>query len=256
MAASSEIAGILGTLTVVLVSVYAAYWAFEIRRALAGRLYRSQALGIGLVALIPSVVQIGLTGTYLNVLPGEFQYALPVVAALIIYYWTDASVRAARRSDPLSRDTLHWSRLRYVLLGVIIIALIYGSLNVSYDALNGITGFTTSTSFAPSSYFFIFIIAPIIIPLITGAVILPVAGLRSKDPVLRKHLQWFGFFALSLLTITIGLSILFYNPLQSLLVQDLGCVIGGMCLYKSDKSLAPINRLSMDEVPKTEPPPP
>jgi len=256
MASSSEIAAILGALAVILVSVYAAYWAFEIRRALASRLYRSQALGIGLVALIPSVVQIGLTGTYLNVLPGEFQYALPVMAALIIYYWTDTSVRAGRRSDPLSRDTLHWSRLRYILLVLIIITLIYGSLNVSYDVLKGITGFTVATPLAPSGYFFIFIIAPIIIPLITGAVILPVAGLRSKDPVLRKHLQWFGFFAVSLLTITIGLSILLYNPLQSLLIQDLGCVIGGMCLYKSSKSLAPINRLSMDEVPKKGPPSP
>lgn len=33
------------------ISVYAAYWAFSIRRALALGLYRSQALGIGLVAV-------------------------------------------------------------------------------------------------------------------------------------------------------------------------------------------------------------
>lgn len=246
MPSSSEIVAILGALAVSAVSFYAAYWAFEIRKALAGRLYRSQALGTGLVALIPSVVQIGLTGTFLNVLPNEFTYALPVMAALIIFYWIDTSVRAARRSDPLFRDTFRWSKLRFALLTLIIITLIYGSLNVSYDALNDITGFTTATPLAPSGYFFIFIIAPILIPLITAAVVLPVAGLRSKDPILRKHLQWFAFFALSLVTITIGLSILFYNPLQSLLIQDLGTIIGGYCLYRSARSLAPINRLSLD----------
>jgi hypothetical protein len=48
------------------------------------------------------------------------------------------------------------------------------------------------------------------------------------------------------------LSSAFTDPLQTILVQDVGLLLGGYCLYRSARSLAPINRLDPIE---TETPP-
>ncbi len=130
-----------------------------------------------------------------------------------------------------------------MLLALIIAALIYDWANTLYDILNGYV--ITS----PTGFLAIFVYARVSVPLITGATILSVVGLRSKkDPVLRKHLLWFGLFAAFLLTFPVVLSNLFADPLQTLLTQDLGVVFGGYCLYKSARSLVPLNRLSPFEV--------
>jgi hypothetical protein len=159
--------------------------------------------------------------------------------SLALLYWTNTSVRAARKSDPLLRDTFRWSRLRLVLLVAVIAATIYDSANILYNVLNGHPVTATATGFLAITFEI-----PVLVPIVAAAFILPVAGLRSRDPVLRKHLLWFGLFAVFLLVFIEVLSTAFTDPLQIVLTEDLGLVLGGYCIYKSAKSLAPLNKLA------------
>ena len=229
-------------MAVLLTPSYAAYWVSEIRGALAVRLYRNQALGVGLVAAGVSIAQLYNTLFYLYGGPPEIVFAVVQFATVTLYYWTDTSVRAARRLDPLLRDTFHWNRLRLFLWTAIIASLIYDWLNVSYDILNGL-----AVSTVPVGLISIVVYTPVSVPVIVAAATLPVVGLRSRDPVLRKHLLWFGLFAVSLGVLTIALGGQLTNPLDSLLAEDLGVIIGGYCLYRSTRSLVPLNRLSLAE---------
>src|SRR5256712_4362486 len=98
---------------------YAAYWAFTIRRFLIHRLYRRQAswvagMGIYFVALssfLTFAIFYSLNTIYVNVLGG----LLIGSGFVVIFAWMDSTIRVARLSDPLSRDTLRWSKLRYFL---------------------------------------------------------------------------------------------------------------------------------------------
>jgi len=240
MESSSEIVAILGAVAVLLTPSYAVYWVSEIRSALAVRLYRNQALGVGLVAASVSIASLYGTGFYFYGGPPEIGFALVQLATVTLYYWTDASVRAARRVDPLLRDTFHWSRLRLLLSALIIVALIYVWASVTYDVLNGYTVGATPTGVVLT----ILVYVPVSVPLIAAAAVLPIVGLRSKDPVLRRHLLWFGLFAVSLGVITVGLGSQLANPLWALLAEDLGVVVGGYCLYRSARSLVPLNKLA------------
>jgi hypothetical protein len=240
MVSSSETIAIVATIAALLTASYAAYWAFEIRRALAVRLYRNQAFGIGLVAVSLAVIQPYYAGDSLGGWPPETAFAIILLFCLTIFYWTNASVLAARRLDPLLRDTFRWSRLRLVLLVPIIAASVYDSANIIYDIVKGYVVPSTATGF-----FIITFMLPIDIPVITAAVILPVVAHRSRDPVLRQQLLWFGLFAASMLVSVVVLSSLFSDPSEILVVQGIGEVVAGYCLYKSARSLVPLNRISL-----------
>lgn len=109
----------------------ASYWAFKFRQILPVRIYRNQALGIGLVAF--GWILIFIDNILFN---GEiFTAYIPffiinVSVLILLFYFIDASILAGRRSDPLLRDTLHWRKLRIVLwilnflVGAVIIALV------------------------------------------------------------------------------------------------------------------------------------
>jgi hypothetical protein len=238
MESNPGIVAVVAAVVVLLVLCYGAYWAFEIRRALAVRLYRSQALGIGLLSLSVGLAQLFYTGSIFYGWAPELSFASILFFALALLYWTNTSVGAARQSDPVLRDTFHWSRLRLVLLASIIVPVVYDSANILYNVLSGHGVTATATGFLAITFEI-----PVLVPIVAAAIILPVIGLRSKDPVLRKHLLWFGFFAVLLLTFIKVLSSLFADPLQAILMQDLGLLLGGYCIYKSAKSLVPLNKI-------------
>jgi hypothetical protein len=235
MASSSDILAIIGFVLALIVASYDAYWAFNISRALAVRLYRNQALGIGLIAVGAVAAQLGVTAYYLGLIPQALQIPGPLFVTLTLFFWTDASMRAGRRSDPLLRDTLHWSRVRMILLGFLILDLAVLAI------------FFAIPQFAGANFLLLVINLPVFVPVITAAVALPIASRRSKDTVLHRNLIWFGFFALFLLAFVLLPSNFLPNPLQALLVTDVGGIVAFYCLYRSARSLVPLNKLSLDD---------
>ena len=233
-----------------LICLYAAYWAFDIRKVLAVRLYRSQALGIGLVALSFALLN---TDFFLNNTEPALTAALPPVLGalltiltlspfILIFNWTDSSVSAAQRSDPILRDILAWTRIRIVLWPLIILSLVIyvlipavtGNLYTSCSP-NCTTPFGIFVGILYSAVFYI----PIFVPLAGGTIYLPLSVKRSKDATLRRHLRWFGFFAAAIFVA--GLFFAFFPQITLVLF-----IVGAYCLYRSAKSLVPLNRLSLE----------
>ena len=207
---------------------YASYWALIIRRALAVQSYRNQALGVALIALFQGVTTIGFAGT--EGASGRTPLDLLALGAntilfLFVFYWIDASVLAAKRSDPLLRDTLHWRSLRLVLWPLII----------SFAAAAVVSNFSLPFN--------------IILTLVAGAASLPVAARRSRDPTMRRHLIWFGLYAAFLLAFFFNLGGLLNVSIGSpasfvfLGIGSLMYFAASYCLYRSAVSLAPLRQL-------------
>jgi len=211
---------------------YVIYWALEIRHALFVRLYRNQALGVGLVALAVLFYEYG---------PVPFSFFPTAIASgvgfigvyfgvLLIFYWLDVSLRAARRSDPLLRDSLNWSKARKILwpliIGIVIILAVWNILDLGEVIL--------------------FIVPPLIV-IVSGAVYIPVVARRSRDPILRKHFIWFGVFFLGFFLASFGeLGNFPFDFGGDLLVVG-GLLLSGYFLYRSVRSLVPLNRISVDQ---------
>jgi hypothetical protein len=203
-----------------IIFVFPAYWAFSIRRALAIRLYRNQALGIALVAI--SFLVFG------EVISTLTTYNLALV---VIFYWLDASVLAARRSDPLLRDTLHWTKLRIVIWAIVLISLVVSTAFVLINRdITYIPSDPLWSEVATSPDFAIPVIALIILPLVAR---------RSKDPALRKHLIWFGTFAVGQFVSILGAYVIGGAS------YFVGFAFGGYFLFRSVSSLVPLNRVSL-----------
>ncbi len=200
---------------------YPAYWALSIRRALAVRLYKSQALGIGLVCLAYVAGSLDNTGTAYGIF------------ILLVFYWIDASFRAARRSDPLLRDSIHWTKLRivfWIINGGIIIGETVG-VPLGYSILT-----PTSNSLGGS-----LLAVPFFIIAASGVALGTVVARRSGDSTLRRHLAWFALFVFAQFAIIIVAQV---NSLSGF-VYFLGFDFAGFFLYKSARSLVPLNRLSL-----------
>ena len=100
--------------------IYAAFWALTIRKGLGGWIYRNQALGISLVSLAYLVELVGNFLTITILANNQFLFDVGFLLrfdfiAIMTFYWIDSSMRTVHDIDPLSRDTLYWSKLRYVL---------------------------------------------------------------------------------------------------------------------------------------------
>ena len=212
---------------------YAAYWAFIIRRALVHGLYRRQAswvvaMGIYFVALssfLTFAIYYNLNSLIVNALGGTIIGS----GFIVIFAWMDTTIRVARRSDPLSRDTIHWSKLRY-FIGLVTVG---GAVTSVFQAVT--SGFSQ--------------VAPYGGALFIGAIALIVSAKRSGDITLKKHLLWTG-----LCTFFLWLASQAEMPLseiqllaQSNLSQVFTFVIvaaGAFSLYKSAKSLIPLRHMS------------
>ncbi len=208
----------------VLIELYAAYWALNIRHALAVKVYRRQALGIGLVAISFAILDFEqvLSSVIIPSLGGNgfIFFGTVFLVSLILFYWIDSSMISARRSDPLLRDSLHWSKLR-ILLWILIVA--WYLIDVILLTLNP----------TPS----VLLLGPVILVPLSGALSLSVVSRRSKDIAFRRHLKWFAVFTVLLF---------FIIPLGANIASYALIFPAGYSLYRSARSLAPLNKISLD----------
>jgi hypothetical protein len=223
------------------VFAYGAYWALEIRKALISPLYRRQALWVGAIAIYLAAffLSIGLGQTLgvksfgdtqaSRVAVGAFIY----IGAVMFFVWIDSTIRIARRSDPLRRNTLKWGLLRWFFGFFVIIGTFLALLFNAAQALD----------FAQATPLY----GPIGAILLFGAIALLKSGRRSADPVLKTHLKWFGLFA-GFLWATSGAEgttvwrAASNDPLVRV-VSYLLFAIAAYFLYRSARSLAPIAQL-------------
>ena len=230
----------------VIVATYAyiAYSAVAIRRTIVTRLYRRQALGIGLVAFAFVAIY------FANFLGNNDNLALlgGIIfdgMALVLLYWVDSSILAARLSDPLVRDSLNWSRLRWVLWTVSIADIIFTFGVLTYYTL------LVGTLNAPD---YVNLLVPIIFPLpiyiaaVSGVIVMPIAARRSKDLTLRKNLEWFFIFITIQLVVQGGVGQFFTSDLTTVKLLDGAALLLGLYpLYQSAKRLIPLYKFSPDE---------
>jgi len=255
---ASELEVVIPLTLTVAVFLAAGSRALILREIITVRLRRRQALGIGLTAvalawfsslfILPLNPTSGGPGSSLS---GDvFFFSFFELPWLIFFYWVDASALNARRFDPLLRDSLHWSTARKWVWGLVATMLsifvsidfvgvgLLGDLsnNSTADALNGISIFTI-----------------IGIPFVTGLLLLPLATRRSRDPTMRRHFKWFGYFvgflglgavALILEALT-GIGLPFFQILW---------IVAGYCLYRSGSSLVVVSPLpsNTDSGPPTQ----
>ena len=213
-------------------ALYAAYWAFDIRRATVGHIYRNQALWLGalsvivLTAIIPTPTTNGAIVIALINLP-------VIILALVLFAFVDATVPVARRSDPLLRDVIHWGKSRVLAWGVLILVEILG-------AYGQITSNNTGSG----------VVAGLLLLVIIGVPPMLIGARRSMDPNLRESLKWFGLGLLTLLGLLlvtlaeVAVNLPAPEPLNySQIPYNLVALLFGYALYRSARSLAPLSRI-------------
>lgn len=242
---------------------YAIYYAFGIRRKFSADLYRRQALGMGLIALVElvlTVVNVALSFVPPNI-PPEFLYtnvgaiggALFTLFFPVLFNWIDYSAIVARRFDPMSRDSLHWSRVRVILRPVVFLS---GAGIFAISIVQGIlSGYLIATTFSPPVSgallypFGVFFILLIIGVPVAGIALLPISAKRTKDPQLRRQLAWFGVFAVVYTAtnfISGSISPLLSYSFVALFVWAGTNLAYGYFLYRSARSLVPLYSFARD----------
>ncbi len=215
-----------------LIELYAAYWAFGIRRALAVRIYRRQALGIGLVAIGFAILDLEQTVSIFDIAvledSGLLFIATLFIVFLILFYWIDASMISAKRSDPLLRDSLHWSKLR-ILIWIVLLA--WTGTDILLFGLGIILTFE--------------LLVPLVLVPISGAVALSTAVRRSNDITFHKHLKWFAIFTI-LLALIVPLTAPSTPSLALSIAQFAFIFPAGYSLYRSARSLVPLNKIQVE----------
>ena len=214
---------------------YAAYWAFNIRRALVVRIYRNQALGVGLVSL-------GFILTFFDyILVSSFNLVIfiliQVLVSALFFFFIDSAVLDGRRSDPLLRDTIHWRRIRLWVWAIFALASAASVfITGHYAGLNG-----TIASVLPSWVSFIGWSLEVLVVIIVGIIALPITAVRSRDPYLRKQLAWLAGFVAFLAAGGPVPTSSAYAPVAFTLQFAMA-----FCLYKSARALAPLNKISLE----------
>jgi hypothetical protein len=206
---------------VVFVFAYPVFWALNIRRFLAVRLYKSQALGLALICVAFSLGSFDPTG------------AIYGLFLLLVFYWIDLSFRAARRSDPLLRDSIRWSRLRLVLWPVNLL-----QIPLSIYTVLAVFGYLPSAVTLGNTIE----IAPFFATAASGVALAAVVALRTADGALRGQLIWFGIFVFVQFAIIIVAQVNSVNGA----VYFVGFEFAAFALYKSARSLVPLNRILLD----------
>jgi predicted membrane protein len=231
------------------IAFYAAYWAFSIRRALAGRIYRSHALWLGSTCIL--LASTGLftysTNSIVNTVLGVYYGVLFVV----LFAFVDSTVRVARRSDPHLRSILLWEKLR------IVVWIDIAALEV-FQAIFVIVPLVSPTfPNSPQGVTFLNIagyLYPVfsVIPFVAGAPALLIGARRSRDTVLQGSLKWLGVvFALIVVSILEGnffpSGINQFNQYYSYYAIPGGIIgiLSAYAIYRSARSLAPMNRIQI-----------
>ena len=235
--------GLVLVFTVILpeaLGAYGAYWAFSIRRALVGRVYRNHALWLGVVCV---VFRLALTVANISTNSTLISLALNLVIAgllVVVFAFIDSVVAVARRSDPLLRSILRWEKLRIALWFDVVLATIYLIISsvdpaATNSGVGGAVGFPL-----------------ILLPFIIGAPAVLVGARRSMDPVLQGSLRWFGAFLLFFLVtalvsfvelVVLGISAYDSTYSYPALAFAPPSILAGYALYRSARSLSPMSRL-------------
>jgi hypothetical protein len=232
------VAALIVGLISISIGIYASIWAFKIRKAIVVQVYRNQALGIGMIALLVVILELvfDVAEIFYPFLAGLSPLYLQMTA-LVLLYWINASVNAGRRTDPLQRNTLHWEKLRFVILGLSIFEIISSYVIIAYNP-----GLFKPTNILPAFWLF----SPLFETMGAGAVILPIVARRSGDRSLRRHLQWFGRLGVVILmALPIGILTFETNEVVNSLSIPILLIAAAYCLYKSVKSLVPLNKLPL-----------
>jgi len=222
---------------------FTAYWAFNVRRALSVPMYRKQAGGTGALALTiwASLYLFFVLSRFSDLRLSDgavvFVFTVPLLA---FFYFCDVTMSAARRADPLLRDTLGWSKLRIPLwiivavsFGIIYVWTGYAILDDNLILLNQLNLDVFPSIIMNLSFNYL-----TLLPFV-GIIFVVSAAIRTKwDKVLRRHLIW----------IVIGLLLLFYGfniniPGTYVIVF----LLVSYSLYRAARSLA-----TVDHVPKLE----
>ncbi len=241
----------LGEILSIAIALYAAYWAFAIRKALTGRIYRNHALSLGVVCVIFAFVNFLPSGGSTIVLVATNIFFGASVS--VVFAFLDSTVRVARRSDPLLRSVLHWEKLRLVVWGDIGLIIIASALLVVDPSIltSSFSGFYQNDPSAQSSGLSVLLgIVSILFPLAVGTPALLIGARRSRDPVLRGSLKWIGIVLLLLL----AEALVGFLTSNSTLTSTAFVILISYALYKSARSLAPINRLPAVESETTDAP--
>ncbi len=221
----------VGVLVIGLFS-YAGYLGLRARAVLLDRLYKARASWISSVAvlfvlLISANLVIGTFASgnwYLSLLLFLVEYS----AAIVTFAWVDATIRVAKRSDPLQRDTLHWRTLRKIIWVVVVLSIAGG--------LASVVAFETNFFSSPGGPEGALLYGPF--GNVFAIIALVIARRRSKDVTLRRHMKWFSLFIIvTLLSTQSALSRL---P-DFRLISAGFLVAAGFFLFMAAKSLVPVN---------------
>jgi hypothetical protein len=252
MISESVIFSFIVALIVTGILLYGSYWAFAIRKVRTSKLYRRQALTVGVVGVYYGILWVASPFTDQLAPRDTLWFAISALAffvgAILIFSWIDGSIRVARNSDPIRRDTFHWSKTRLVIWALIIVDIfILGALYRMVELEGQNLAIIANIPFL-ALFLAIFLIA---------SPALFVASRRSKDPTLHRNLRWFALFVVFVLFYTeFGYfsyvlssssgSAGAYSLISSLieLIITVLPIIGAFSLYRSARSLAPIRSLS------------
>jgi len=242
---SFDLADIIGSILVLAILAYTAYRVLAIRRESSGGPYRNQALGIGLVSaalavyflehLVYSYVPTSNTTEAFFGPPGLPTF---ILILLLLFYVVDSFVLTVRRSDPLLRDNFHWRRVRLVLWPLIVCSGVLVSVeNFVFQMWEG---------YAPGTppWWVPAVFVSMLGSSVVNAIMSPLAWWRTKDPILRRQIVWFGPFVI---LFWLGQLWFSYSPrgsVEGLFVFYALFLASGYCLLRSAGSLALPHSLS------------
>ena len=232
------------------VFLYAAYWAFAIRRALVSRIYRRHASWLGALGVALAVT------VFLTYSPN---YAINLLISIyydilfaVVFAFVDSLIPVVRRSDPLLRSVLNWEKLRYFLWADVAVLGAFNTLSyVSY----------LSPTFSSGLLKLIvqdigWVAAATVLFGVSGLAIL-IAVRRSGDMVLRSSLKWLGVMFIFVILLFTAYTVEYYllpNLTQfdffysyPALPWGIIFILIAYALYQSARSLAPVNRFTVTE---------
>jgi hypothetical protein len=229
----------LGAVVVAMYS-YGAVWAFRIRRALMSPLFRERARWVGVVGLFFAILvasnllirAFAVNNFYLSFL----EYCITNAAGLVTFAWIDTTIKMARRSDPLNRNTLKWKQLRYVIWTFTFITTAGSLFSVAYMRLNFFSSAGASGDFVTGAFGWV----------LFGFIALVLSYRRSRDPILKEHLKWFGLFLFVLFVVDTVLS---KDILGFIIADEALLALDAYFLYRGVKSLAPFSKAPLEQMP-------
>jgi hypothetical protein len=229
------------------IALYAAYWAFSVRKALAGRMYKRHAFFLGVLCVIVSMVGFLTYSTtpVINDLLTVFYSGV----FIFLFAFIDSTVPLARRSDPLLRSVLRWDKLRIALwidTGALVVMNAFSSAEYS-GSTPGQVGFLLNILW--------FVFAAVLFGVSAAALV--IGARRSRDPLFQRNLKWLGLVLIVVLLEfvydTVSASLFpnlsqfdFYYSYYAL-PTGLLAIVASYFLYRSARSLAPISFLAESE---------